>query len=162
MTRVMTAVGLCLAMGTAAADDTPPPAPNTTTAEKAGTNESLQNGGDARPWAAGVAQAEQQKALQLFHDGNVQLNDGLFAKAAEKYREALKHWDHPAIHYNLALAQMNLDQPIDAYNNMQQSLKYGEPPLQSKDKFDHAKEYMLLLEKEIATVEVSCDKPGAK
>jgi hypothetical protein len=176
MTKWMSALGVCLALGIASAQ-----APQgqgagsasaagsgsgsgnqNTTAEKAGTNESLQNGGDTRPWAAGVTTANQQAALQLFHDGNVDLNDGLFAKAADKYREALKHWDHPAIHYNLALAQMNLDQPIDAYNNMQQSLKYGEPPLQSKDKYDHAKEYMLLLEKEIATVEVSCDKPGAK
>ncbi len=32
-------------------------------------------------------------------------------KAAEKYREALALWDHPAIHYNLALALLNLDQP---------------------------------------------------
>src|SRR3954463_10623282 len=148
MTRVMIAMGLCLAMGTAAGNDKPPPAPNTTTPEKAGTNESLQNGGDTRPWAVGVAVADQQKALQLFHGGNVQLNDGLFAKAADKYREALKPWDHPAIHYNLALAQMNLDQPIDAYNNLQSAVKFGEPPLQSKDKFDHATDYLKLLEKE--------------
>jgi hypothetical protein len=185
MTKWIGALGVCLALGVASAD-VPPGAGSgasagsaagaTTpagtgagsaanqngTSEKAGTNESLQNGGDTRPWAAGVSQANQQQALQLFHDGNLNLNDGLFAKAAEKYREALKHWDHPAIHYNLALAQMNLDQPIDAYNNMQASLKFGEPPLQSKDKFDHAREYMLLLEKEIATVQVSCDKPGAK
>ena len=136
---------------------------DTKTNEKAGSDESLQKGatGD-RPWANGVPEAEQQAALVAFRDGNLQLNDGLFAKASDKYREALKHWDHPAIHYNLALALMNLDQPIEAYNNMQASLKFGEPPLQSKDKFDHAKEYLLLLEKEIATVEVSCDKVGAK
>ncbi len=168
MTKWLSALGVCLAFGVASADTGAGSgagsgsANQNSTAEKAGTNESLQNGGDTRPWAAGVSQADQQQALQLFHDGNVNLNDGLFAKAADKYREALKHWDHPAIHYNLALAQMNLDQPIDAYNNMQASLKFGEPPLQSKDKFDHAKEYMLLLEKEIASVEVSCDKPGAK
>ena len=174
MTKWMSALGVCLALGVASAQSPSPQPPaagagsgagsasGNSTSEKAGTNESLQNGGDARPWAAGVSTADQQQALQMFHDGNVNLNDGLFAKAADKYREALKHWDHPAIHYNLALAQMNLDQPIDAYNNMQASLKYGEPPLQSKDKFDHAKEYLLLLEKEIATVEVSCDKVGAK
>src|SRR3569623_818645 len=182
MTKWMSALGVCLALGIASAQSPAPQAQSSgagantaanagtgsgsgnqnATAEKTGTNETLQNGGDTRPWAAGVSTADQQQALKLFHDGNVDLNDGLFAKAADRYREALKHWDHPAIHYNLALAQMNLDQPIDAYNNMQQSLKFGEPPLQSKDKFDHAKEYLLLLEKEITTVEVSCDKPGAK
>ncbi len=130
--------------------------------EKAGTNETLQNGGAERPWATGVSDGEQKIALGLFHDGNVLLNDGLFAKAADNYRNALKHWDHPAIHYNLALALVNLDQPIDAFENLQAAVKFGEPPLQSKEKFDHAKDYLVLLEKEIADVEVSCDKPGAK
>jgi len=154
-------VALCLGVGTAAADDAPQPPPQKPN-EKAGSNESLQNGGDVRPWAQGVSQPEQQQALKLFHDGNVSLNDGLFAKAADSYREALKHWDHPAIHYNLALAQMNLDQTIEAYDNMQAAVKYGEAPLQSKDKFDNAKQYVVLLEKQVASVSVACDKPGAK
>ena len=130
--------------------------------EKAGKDETLQNGGIERPWAKGVPAAEQAAALKSFHDGNAQLNDGLFAKAIDKYREALKHWDHPAIHYNLALALMNIDQSIEAYEHLQASIKFGEAPLQSKDKFDNAKLYMLRLEKEIADVEVSCDKAGAK
>ena len=129
---------------------------------KVGVDESLQSGGDTRPWAAGVKQSEQQAALVLFHDGNVMLNDGLFAKAADKYKAALTHWDHPAVHYNLALADMNLDQPIDAYDNFSASVKFGDAPLQSRDKYDHAKEYMVLLDKQIAEVEVTCNKPGAK
>lgn len=133
-----------------------------TTSEKAGTDESLQNGGDARPWAAGVKESEQKAALQLFHDGNVQLNDALFAKAAEAYKQALIHWDHPAIHYNLALALMNLDQPIEASANFQTAVKFGEAPLQSKDKFDHAKDYILLLDKQVGEVEVTCQKAGTK
>jgi hypothetical protein len=153
-------VALCAGVGIAAADDAPqkPDKPN----EKAGKDETLQNGGDVRPWAQGVSQAEQQAALKAFHDGNVSLNDGLFAKAADNYRAALKHWDHPAIHYNLALAQMNLDQTIDAYDNMQAAVKFGEAPLQSKDKFDNAKQYIVLLEKQVASVSVACDKKGAK
>lgn len=148
-------LGACLVASAAYADDKKP-------SEQAGTDESLQNGGDNRPWAAGVSDAEQKAALQLFHDGNIALNQGLFAQASEKYREALKHWNHPAIHYNLALAQMQVDQPIEAADNLEDAIKYGEAPLQSKDKFDHAKDYLLLLEKQIASVEVSCDKPGAK
>jgi tetratricopeptide (TPR) repeat protein len=133
-----------------------------TTLEKAGTDESLQKGGGDRPWAVGVKQSEQQGALKLFHDGNLQLNDGLFAKAAEAYKAALTHWDHPAIHYNLALAEMNLDSPIESQENFQLAIKFGEAPLQSKDKFDHAKDYILLLDKQIGEVEVTCKKPGTK
>jgi hypothetical protein len=133
------------------------------TNEKAGTNESLQNGGaGARPWAQGVSPSEQQTALKMFRDGNNQLNDGLFAKAADIYKDALKHWDHPAIHYNLALAEMNLDQPVAAYDDLKASMKFGDAPLQSKDKLDNAKQYLLLLDKQIAEIEVSCDKVGAK
>ena len=133
-----------------------------TTSEKAGTDESLQNGGDTRPWAAGVKKSEQEAALKLFHDGNLQLNDGLFAKAAEAYKQALTHWEHPAIHYNLALALMNLDQPIESQANFQMAIKFGDAPLQSKDKFDHAKDYILLLDKQIGEVEVTCQKAGTK
>ena len=131
------------------------------TDEKAGTNESLQNGGDERPWARGVSSQDQKIALELFHDGNVQLNDGLFVKAAEKYREALKHWPHPAIHYNLALALLNLDQPIEVYNSLNKAIAFGTAPLE-KEKYEHAKEYLLLIQQQLADIEVSCDKKGAK
>ncbi len=158
------AVVLGLGLGTARAQAAPPDAGSgagSATGEKAGTNESLTNGGSERPWANGVTAAEQQTALAIFHDGNGFLNDGLFVKAADKYRDALKHWDHPAIHYNLALALLNLDQPVEVYDNLIASTKYGAAPLE-KDKYEHAKDYLLLIEKQIADIEVSCDKPGAK
>lgn len=129
--------------------------------EKADTSETLQKGGDVRPWAQGVSPSEQKTALLAFRDGNAQLNDGLFAKAAETYRGALTHWKHPAIYYNLSLALMNLDNPIEAYESMDRATMYGEGPI-DKDKLQHAKEYLLLLSKQIATIKVSCDKPGAR
>jgi hypothetical protein len=162
-------LGLALSLGVAHAQPAPAPAPapqqkpdankKPGTDEKAG--ESLENGGDARPWANGVSIADQQAALAKFREANAQLNSGFFADAAKLYRDALKSWDHPAIHYNLALALLNLDQPIEVYDSLEKAIKYGPAPL-DKDKFDHAKEYMLLIEKQIATVEVSCAKAGAK
>jgi tetratricopeptide (TPR) repeat protein len=159
-------LGLVLALSTAYAqpkspEPTPAASPTPTPSEKASAEESLQQGGDNRPWANGVSQDRQKQALATFREGNQQLNDGLFARASETYRKALEAWPHPAIHYNLALAQMNLDQPIEAYENFNKAIAYGDAPLQ-KDKLEHAKEYMLLLDKQIATIEVSCDKPGAK
>ena len=145
-----------LADGSGAGSGTP------VTTEKAGSDETLAKGGSVdRPWAVGVSETERTAALALFHDGNGFLNDGLFVKAADKYREALKHWEHPAIHYNLALALLNLDQPVEVYDSLAKATKYGAAPLE-KDKYEHAKEYLLLIEKQIADIEVSCDKPGAK
>jgi tetratricopeptide (TPR) repeat protein len=129
--------------------------------EKAGTNESLQHGTDDRPWAAGVSLEHQNNALKLFHAGNKELNNGLFENAIKQYRAALKEWEHPAIYYNLALALLKLDQPLEVYDSLQLAIKYGPAPLEA-DKFEHAQEYMLLVSQQIANVEVTCKKPGAK
>lgn len=141
----------------------PPEAkPDTKTTEKAGADESLQAGGDEqRPWAKGVTMEEKKAAYKLFHEGNVQLNDGLFMKAVELYRSALTHWDHPAVHYNLALALLNLDQPIEVFDSLNKAIEYGPAPLE-KEKYEHAKEYMMLVEKQLANIDVSCSKAGAK
>ncbi|MGE0399562.1 MAG: hypothetical protein AB7T06_22800 [Kofleriaceae bacterium] len=144
----------------------PPPAPTPdapkTPDEKAGANESLQHGAqDERPWAAGVSQERQQTALKYFHAGNKELNNGLFDNAIKQYRLALKEWEHPAIYYNLALALLKLDQPLEVYDSLQLAIKYGPAPLEA-DKYEHAKEYILLVSQQIANVEVTCKKPGAK
>lgn len=178
MITKMAILGSALALGLAATTALAQPAPHAPappadgsgsgsgsatpiTTEKAGTDEALVKGGGDRPWAVGVSESERTAALAVFHDGNGFLNDGLFVKAVDKYREALKHWDHPAIHYNLALALLNLDQPVEVYESLTKATKYGAAPLE-KDKYEHAKEYLLLIEKQIADIDVSCDKPGAK
>ena len=160
----LTLFALCVGTAHAQAPQPEQPKPGDKTpqtGEKADTSETLQKGGDVRPWAQGVSPAEQKTALLAFREGNAQLNDGLFAKAAETYRGALTHWKHPAIYYNLSLALMNLDQPVEAYESMNAATAYGEGPIDT-DKFKHAKEYLLLLSKQIATITVACDKPGAK
>jgi len=120
---------------------------------------------DERPWAAGVSDEDQSAALRFFREGNASLNEGVFVTAVKRYREALERWDHPAIHYNLALALMNLDQPIEVYQSLGKALKYdpkaGPAPLDN-DKYDRAKNYMLLAQKQVANVDITCDKPGAK
>jgi hypothetical protein len=120
---------------------------------------------DERPWAAGVSDENQSAALRMFREGNASLNEGVFVTAVKRYRQALEQWDHPAIHYNLALALMNLDQPIEVYQSLAKALKYdpkaGPAPLDS-DKYDRAKNYMLLAQKQVANVDITCDKPGAK
>ena len=112
-----------------------------------------------RPWVAGVSAKEQKAALDLFREGNALLKESLFVQAAAKYREALSHWNHPGIHYNLALALLNLDQPIEVYNHLEAALKYGPAPLDA-DKFDHANRYSALIEKQLARIDIRCEKPA--
>jgi len=175
MRNTVFSVGLAIAVCSGIASAQPAPAPKPTPAaapvkqqpapesktEKVGADESLEHGGEARPWAVGVTKDQQRAALEKFREANERLNDGLFAEAVKLYREALKHWDHPAIHYNLALALLNLDQPLEVYDSLQKAIKYGPAPLE-KEKFDHAQKYLHLVEQQIATIEVTCKKPGAK
>jgi hypothetical protein len=113
-----------------------------------------------RPWVKGVSQADQNAAGELFREGNGLLKESLFVQAAAKYREALRHWDHPGIHYNLALALLNLDQPVEVYTHLQEAVKYGPPPLDT-DKFEHATRYRALIEAQLSRVEVKCKQSGA-
>lgn len=113
-----------------------------------------------RPWAKGVSKQNQDTALELFRAANVLVKESLFVVAVEKYRKALELWDHPAIHYNLALALMNLDQPIEVHEHLVAALRYGPDPLES-EKFEYARNYKTLVEKQLATVDITCNTPGA-
>jgi tetratricopeptide (TPR) repeat protein len=112
-----------------------------------------------RPWAKSVSPSEQRIATELFREGNGLLKESLFVQAAAKYREALSHWDHPGIHYNLALALLNLDQPVEVYQQLEEAMKYGHAPLDA-DKYDHASRYKNLIEKQLARYEIVCTEPG--
>lgn len=117
---------------------------------------------DERPWAKGVPKAKQDAAIALFGEGTELFKNSFFVRAVEKYREALKQWDHPAIHFNLAKALMNLDQPVEAYNHFEWSMKFGGPPLdanQIKQVTDFKKQ---LYEKELAEAVITCQEPDAQ
>lgn len=120
----------------------------------------LEQGGSDRPWAKGVSADRQKAALELFRTGNAALKESLFPAAAQKYREALVLWDHPAIHYNLALALVNLDQPVETLEHLEAAMKYGEAPL-DKDKLEQAQRYKTLVEKQLAGVDIRCTMEGA-
>ncbi|MDC0712660.1 hypothetical protein POL68_29625 [Stigmatella sp. ncwal1] len=110
----------------------------------------------SRPaWAQNVTPAQQKVASDLLEQGNSLLKDSVFVEAEKKYVEALKHWKHPAIYYNLALALLNLDRPSEVYEYMVASTKYGEAPL-GEERFKHARKYIERIEKESAWVNITC------
>jgi hypothetical protein len=115
---------------------------------------------EERPWAKGVSAESQKSALELFRAGNTLLKESVFVQAAEKYRQALALWDHPAIHYNMALALLNLDQPIEVHQHLVSAMRFGAAPLDS-DKFENARAYKTLIEKQLSKVELTCEAPGA-
>jgi hypothetical protein len=116
---------------------------------------------DLEPWEVGTTSEQRQRARELMAEGNRLIRMPLFAQAATKYREALTHWNHPVLHYNLAVAQLNLAQIIDAYRSFEKALGHGPEPL-GQDKYDQAREYLAVLEKRLARIEVVCEVAGAE
>ncbi|WP_164018787.1 PEGA domain-containing protein [Pyxidicoccus trucidator] len=115
---------------------------------------------DGRPWARGVTEQDEQAARALFQEANERLEESVFVEAVRRYHRALKHWNHPAIHYNLALALMNLDRPVEVHEHLVAAMAHGPEPLDT-GRFEHALGYKSLIEKQLAWLDVSCDIPGA-
>lgn len=111
-------------------------------------------------WSVGVPESRRQAAEVLFKEGNALLRDSVTLSAVARYREALRAWDHPNIHYNLALALMTLDQPVETREQLVAALRHGATPL-GPDRFEHGRNYLALLEKQLARLRVRCDVPQA-
>lgn len=118
--------------------------------------------GETRPWAVGVSEANQEKATKLFDEATDLLKDAFFKRAVELYIEALKYWDHPAIHFNLAKALMNMDNPAAAYEHLKASMRFGGAPLTDDQQAQVKRFTKLLYEESLAELVVVTDEPGAK
>jgi tetratricopeptide (TPR) repeat protein len=151
--------GVVLASGSARAQsaETPEPA-----SPRAQLDEPVPEGNrpEDHPWTIGVSQGRQKRARALYQAGNRLLADSLFSAAVAKYRAALQHWNHPGIHYNLALALVSLDRPIEAYESVVEALRYGPDALQPNE-YRRALDYRRMLRRQLAEVEVVCQEPGA-
>jgi hypothetical protein len=116
---------------------------------------------EARPWAAGVGEDDQKQALRWFEEGNALFTESQYAAALVRYREALRVWKHPAIHYNAGVSLINLEQPLAAYEQIEAALAYGEAPLGAENR-RQAELYRKLLAGQLAELEVHADEPGAE
>lgn len=116
---------------------------------------------EARPWARGVPADEQARAKDLFDQGNALLDQGLFVDALGLYRKAIAHWSHPAIHYNAAVALINLQRQLDAYEELEASLAYGNSGLQP-EVYDQALAYQRLLRAQVVHLTIDCVDPGTQ
>lgn len=114
----------------------------------------------AQPWYCGVSERDQERALALYEQGNQLFDDSLFGAAVAKYEQAKKHWDHPGIHYNLMMALVTLDRPIEAYHSSVAALRHGQTALEPEE-YRRAQDYQKLLRGRIAELTVTCDEPGA-
>lgn len=112
------------------------------------------------PWERGVSTADKDAARRLTDEGFEAARTASWPVAADKFRQALEHWDHPKIHLNLVHALIMIDKPLEAQEHVTAALAYGERGLTAQQYRDALLQQKQLAAR-IATLTVQCDAPGA-
>ena len=123
----------------------PPPAPVDTT---------------PKPWAEGVPQDTQDKASALYEEGNQLFAQQAHAPALEKYKAAIALWDHPLIRFNMAVTEIRLERILEAADDLEQALRYGDKPFKP-ELYQQALDYQALVKGRVGFIEATCDQAGA-
>jgi hypothetical protein len=114
-----------------------------------------------KPWSQGVSMENRSAARAIFLEGNRLFWVPLFARAAERYTAALALWKHPAFYFNLALAQLNLGQDVEARESLELALAHGEEPLGAK-LFQEGQKRLEEVTRQLGRIRVICRTPGAE
>ena len=115
----------------------------------------------AQPWSQGVSEDNKGKAQKRLEEGNGLFLSKKFKEALEAYRAALSSWDHPAIRFNMVRVLIQLERPIEAFDELTKALQYGKQPFDEAI-YNEALNYEKLLASQIAEIEISCTQTGAK
>ena len=110
---------------------------------------------DEDPWAVGVSHEQQLKANALFAEANQLFAQQAHGPALEKYRAAIALWDHPLIRFNMAVTEIRLDHILEADDDLEKALRYGDAPF-TPELYRQALDYRALVKRQIGTVEASC------
>ena len=145
-------------------DEVAPASPETTELEEPDLEGPKAETGPAepdRPWAEGVSDDDRALALERFRRANERFAQAEYAEAAALYREALEHWDHPAIHGNLSVSLIHLDDPIGALHEVEAALAHGAAPFEPST-LQQLQTNRRLLRDQLARVVVVAETEGAE
>jgi hypothetical protein len=109
------------------------------------------------PWAAGVSLEHQQQANRLFAEANQLFAQQAHAPALEKYKQAIALCDHPLIRFNMAVTEIRLDRILDAAEDLDRALRYGNTPF-TPELYQEALDYQALVHKQVGVIEASCSQ----
>lgn len=115
--------------------------------------------GAQQPWTVGVSAEQKAAARTLLDAGNELFLARKYVEALDKYREAVKTWDHPAIRFNIVRCLVLLDKPLEAYADLEKALAYGAAPF-DESIYSEALGYQKLLAKQVGELEVACKQEG--
>ena len=115
----------------------------------------------APAWSVGVTDAQKATAQKFLEAGNALFLDKKYGEALDQYKAAVGEWDHPAIRFNIVRCLIQLDRPVDAYDNLKLALKFGAAPLEEAV-YTEALSYDKLLANQITDLTIECTQPGVK
>lgn len=114
-----------------------------------------------RPWEN--ATPEQKQAAKVLFDAGVREMFSLrFANAAQDFREAIKQWDLPVFHRNLAAALRGLTDFVEAREQLLIALQYGPEGMADDNEFKKTQNDLADVEAELSRLAFTCDQEGAK
>jgi tetratricopeptide (TPR) repeat protein len=102
--------------------------------------------------SAAKTKLEEGNALYLATD---------YKGALAKYKEALASWNHPAIRFNLVRCLVQLNEMVEADQNLQQALEHDKAPF-TDEVWQEVLGFQKLLGNMVGTIEVGCKQDGAK
>jgi hypothetical protein len=138
--------------------EAPAPAPAPTPAP---TPAVASTSGEPKPWAQGVPQDVQDKASALYEEGNTLFAQQAHAPALEKYKQAIALWEHPLIRFNMAVTEVRLERILDAADNLEKALAYGDKPFKP-ELYQQALDYQALVKNQVGFIEATCDEASAR
>jgi hypothetical protein len=113
-------------------------------------------------WAKGVPADKQKQANALFAEANQLVAQQAHQPALEKYKAALELWDHPLIRFNRAYAEIRLDRVLEAAEDLDKALQYGQAPFPTKELYEQALAYQTLIKGRVGDVSASCEQADVK
>jgi tetratricopeptide (TPR) repeat protein len=111
------------------------------------------------PWAEGVSDEAKAQAKTLLDAGNALLLEKKYVEALEQYKQAITHWDHPAIRFNMSRCLIQLGRNVEAFESLEKALKYGAAPHEATV-YEEALGYQKLLASQIGDLTVACTQAG--
>ncbi len=108
------------------------------------------------PWSKGVPPETQAKANALYDEGNQLFAQQAHTAALEKYKAAVALWNHPLIRFNLAVTEIRLDRVLEAADDLEQALQYGDKPFKP-ELYQQALDYQALIKGRVGYIEATCD-----
>lgn len=122
------------------------------------SSSSSSSSSSARPWATGVSEADQARALEIYVAANRAFVERRYADALLQYKGALTHWDHPAIRFNMVVCLLELGQPVEARGHLERSLAYGAAAL-GPDAYAQALGHRDRLDRQLVRLTLDCPEP---